>query len=93
MARQQLHVAQRATGVMGEPGRAGNERSPARMGRTAVETDEPVGIGKPDHNTLCRHWPAPLRHDHWANRLGDFVTERVSAGFGEQQEVFEIAVR
>jgi hypothetical protein len=52
MASQQLHVTQRTTGVMGEPGRAGNKCSPPRVGRTAVETNQPIGVGKPD-TILC----------------------------------------
>jgi hypothetical protein len=70
MARQQLHVAQGSTCVMSQASRSGNERSSPGMGRTPFETDHPVRIGKPDHNTLWGHWPAPLRHDHRGSRWG-----------------------
>ena len=48
MASQQLHVAQRPAGVVNEPGRPSDECPPPRMGRTPVEADDPIGVGKPD---------------------------------------------
>jgi hypothetical protein len=58
MTRQQLHVAQRPTCVVGEARSTGNECSPPRVGRTAVETNEPTGVGKPDYDTQRRHQAA-----------------------------------
>jgi hypothetical protein len=45
MASQQLHVAQRATGVMGKSRRPRDESAAARVGRTAIETNESIGVG------------------------------------------------
>ena len=50
MTGQQLHVAQRAAGLVYEPGCPSDECTAAGMGRTAVQADGPIRIGKPDND-------------------------------------------
>ena len=70
MTGQQLNVAERATSVMSQSGSTGNERTSPRVGRTAVETNDPISVGKPDYDTQWRHRAAAFRNDHWPDPLG-----------------------
>ena len=67
---------------MDEPGGAGNECSPPRVGRTAVETDQPIGVGKPDYDAQRRHRTASFRRNQWAVSAGRMPEhlERIAQG-------------
>jgi hypothetical protein len=44
VADQQLNISQRAASLVRQPGRPGDDRPPARVGRAAVEVQPPVPL-------------------------------------------------
>ena len=60
---EQLDIAQRATGLVHQPRRPGDERPASGMGRAAVQTDVAECAVEPDHDTQRRHRPAALGSD------------------------------
>jgi len=69
MARQELYVAQLSTGIVNQPGSSGDEGSPARMGRTALQTDGLVGFGEPIDDADRAHRAAALGTNDRSYRL------------------------
>ena len=66
VAGQQLHVAQRAAGLMDQARCPGDEGAPARMRRAAVEADRTKGPREPQHDAARSHASAALRRDDGA---------------------------
>jgi hypothetical protein len=63
MTSEQLDISQRTTGLVRQPRRPGNERSPSGMGRAAAQTDVAEGAVEPDHDAQRRHGAAALGSD------------------------------
>ena len=51
---------------MHKPGSFGDERSAARVRRTAGQADGAIRPGEPGHDGNGLHWASTLRLDHWA---------------------------
>jgi len=73
MTCQYLHIAQRATCPVDQPGGASDEGAAARMGGAAFQTDSAVRISKLIHNASWPHRVAALGRNHkvcgWADLL------------------------
>ena len=84
VARQELHVSQRGTGIVDQPGGPGDEGAAARMGRATLQADCPIGLGEPIDDADRGHRPAALGSNDRTCRLGlaAQIAQRLSAARG-----------